>query len=558
MKHNGPISGVATSEKYVATAGYDNQVILWSRRTGQAVARSCHDHLVNGCEFSRDQRLLVSASSDGTARLWSVPSLKLTTLLVGHEDDVMHARFSPDGTLIGTCSYDGTLIVFDASGSKKSRLLGHDGLIEAFCWADDGRHIHSCGVDGTIRTWDVETGKCVYVNAVGDDDVDAIAAFAGDGYIYGNDSGKLFVLADGETRAVEAHTSGIKNIAVSADRSRILSVGYDGIASVWDASKPNKISCIVKSRYPDVVWARSAQFVGDDEIVFGTFGSKYAVWNIANNQWDVSGVDATGGVNAVLVTEHDTYTIGDAGILKNSSGQCGFPGTLCNFLVSDGELILSGGQNGKVYDAKEAKVLFEHSSPLNCGAHVEIDGESLFLIGSYSGELIALRRKGREITHFKTERIHGNAIKGLAIQAGHLITGSADGELAVSNLPNLSRISIRENAHEGILNDVCAFPEGFATVSRDRTLRLWIGDQFEVHQSRHPNSIKSVASSKTGDHICTASYGGTVDVFDVGRRDWIGDIKRPTASGISSVAWEDKQSRFLAGSYDGNIYPIAI
>ena len=65
MKHIGPISGIAAhAAEFVATAGYDNQVILWNARTGLPIHRVHHDHLANQCAFSADGKHLVSASSD--------------------------------------------------------------------------------------------------------------------------------------------------------------------------------------------------------------------------------------------------------------------------------------------------------------------------------------------------------------------------------------------------------------------------------------------------------------------------------------------------------------
>ena len=42
MKHRGPIAGIATYGPYVATAGYDNQFILWEQAGKYALARSQH------------------------------------------------------------------------------------------------------------------------------------------------------------------------------------------------------------------------------------------------------------------------------------------------------------------------------------------------------------------------------------------------------------------------------------------------------------------------------------------------------------------------------------
>ena len=103
IHHKGPIAGIASTGNWVATAGYDNQLILWDSSDRTAVARGTHDHLVNDCRFSNDGQWLLSASSDYSARLWSIPSMRLQSVLPGHGDDVDMAVFSPDDSKIATC-----------------------------------------------------------------------------------------------------------------------------------------------------------------------------------------------------------------------------------------------------------------------------------------------------------------------------------------------------------------------------------------------------------------------------------------------------------------------
>ena len=126
MHHVGPIAGVCAHENWVATAGYDNRLILWDAASRRPLARAAHDHLVNACDFSHDGRWLVSASSDCSARVWSLPDLLLQAVLAGHDDDVDMARFSPDDTLIATCALDRMVRVFARDG----RLI-HEWLR---CW----------------------------------------------------------------------------------------------------------------------------------------------------------------------------------------------------------------------------------------------------------------------------------------------------------------------------------------------------------------------------------------------------------------------------------------
>ena len=87
IEHRGPISGVATRQGLVATAGYDNQLILWDSRTGTSQRRCFHDHLVNMCVFGEGGELF-TASSDHTARRWRVSDLRLLTVYADHDDVV--------------------------------------------------------------------------------------------------------------------------------------------------------------------------------------------------------------------------------------------------------------------------------------------------------------------------------------------------------------------------------------------------------------------------------------------------------------------------------------
>ncbi len=155
MHHHGPIAAIASSGAYVATAGYDNQLILWDTARHQALARGTHDHLINHCSFSSDGNLIASASSDYSARIWEVPSLRLKAALIGHVDDVDMAIFSPDDRLVATCALDRTIRLFTVDGQCLNVLRGHTGNILSIAWTSDGKRLVSSGVDGTVREWDV-------------------------------------------------------------------------------------------------------------------------------------------------------------------------------------------------------------------------------------------------------------------------------------------------------------------------------------------------------------------------------------------------------------------
>ena len=63
--------------------------------------------------FSPDSRYLISASYDGTARLWEVATGQCLYTFIDHEDALYAADFLPDGSGIVTCSNDGTVLVYE-------------------------------------------------------------------------------------------------------------------------------------------------------------------------------------------------------------------------------------------------------------------------------------------------------------------------------------------------------------------------------------------------------------------------------------------------------------
>jgi len=81
------------------TLGDPKRVQFWEATGGESAARMRHDDSVCTISFDKEGRRLVSASKDGTARVWRVPDgLELSRLR--HKAPVTAAWFSPDGTTV--------------------------------------------------------------------------------------------------------------------------------------------------------------------------------------------------------------------------------------------------------------------------------------------------------------------------------------------------------------------------------------------------------------------------------------------------------------------------
>jgi WD40 repeat protein len=542
-------------DRWIATAGYDNQVILWDATRKAAVQRALHDHLANQCEFSPCGKYLASSSSDYTARLWRLPDMRLVAVLGDHDDDVEMTTFSPSGELLATASRDTIVRIFDSSGRLLKRLEGHSDDVNSVAWSDDGSRVASCADDGFVFVWDVERGQASSRYSLGDNQADTVA-LSGDTLFVGNDDGRIVIIRGEETSTHQAHAAGIKRLVYNKQAKLLVSLSYDRSIKVWriDGSTLTEIS---SSQFPSLVWARACAFSGSDRVVTGTFGSSFATFDIREKSWDLADVSQTRGINAVRYVDDDEYTVGDAGVLKINSVPTRDLGSLCNFLEVCGRRVLTGGQTGEVFDAETGEVIHQHRSPLNCAAQFSRNGTPWLAIGSYTGEVILFEFDGRAAVYRKTVSVHGNAIKGLAWRNDVLFSVCADTSARFTDTRELEPGYRAAAGHEQIANGCAAFRDGFASIARDRKLRLWADSgQALAFDSPHSHSVKCVSASDDGLWLATGSYNGLLAIFDVEQRRWT-RVDRLTAAGISSVCYAPGD-RFVASSYDGNTYPYPV
>jgi WD40 repeat protein len=562
MKHVGPISGIAThGETFIATSGYDNQVILWNAQDKTALGRVYHDHLANQCAFNSAGNLLVSASSDYSARLWTVPDMKLVAVLNGHEDDVEMAAFSPDGSLIATCSRDRTIGIFSLDGQRQQVLRGHDADVISVAWTDDGTELLSSSDDGTIRRWDAETGAQIDLIDQDGVETDTIVIRA-DGAIYsGDDEGRISIFKDNTARTVDAHNAGIKRLIYSANRGLLASLSYDRTLCIWETAPNGGLSLKQSTTFPSIIWPRSGAFLNGHEMVFGTFGSTYATYDIRQDSWSTQDVQPDDSINAVTrCSDGRTAWIGDAGQCHFTGGETIQIPSLCNFLLPVRDIILSAGQTGEIFDVRTGTKIHTHRSPINCATTFKRNGDTYAVLGAYTGEGVILRlaEDGRTASHVQDMQLHSNAVKGIASDEKHIFSVSADGASAWHRIADLTSDCLLETGHSMIANGCTKVKEGvFASVSRDLKLRLWneLG-RCRVIDTPHKNSIKCIASSADGRFIATGSYFGVVAVYDVDRGTWTTET-RPSSAGISSIIAVPGNECFLCSSYDGEIHEVA-
>jgi hypothetical protein len=168
--HSRTICCLAFSPDSATLAGgggiFDDAIYLWEVPNGKLLRKlEGHTYRVGGVAFAPDGKTLVSASPDGTCRIWDLATGKEVRRLTDEEmspgDGFTSVAFSPSGRFFVTGSKRETVRFWEvASGQIVSRFRGHQGPAKAVAFAPDARTVASASHDSTVLVWDV-TGQMV-------------------------------------------------------------------------------------------------------------------------------------------------------------------------------------------------------------------------------------------------------------------------------------------------------------------------------------------------------------------------------------------------------------
>lgn len=182
--------------KEVLTAGDDWTATIWNAKTGVSIRKfRRHDGIVHSAEFGDGGITILTASADRTARLWDVTGKEIL-VLVGHSDEVLGARFSPDYSRVITWSKDRTARVWDASSGKLLLdLRAHIRPVASAEFSRNGRFVLTASEDYTARVWSIADVKALTVTDV---------KVSVEGTSYSDDCAKAFVRVFGRVSVAGA------------------------------------------------------------------------------------------------------------------------------------------------------------------------------------------------------------------------------------------------------------------------------------------------------------------------------------------------------------------
>ncbi len=226
----------------ILTASYDGTARIWSpwqRKHTLALKDLKHDGTVNSVAWSPDGKRIVTASDDQVAKIWDTESGKPISILKGHADTVIRAVWNPEGTHVVTTSADKTAKIWEAStGISIATLVGHVGGVWCAAWSPDGRRVITTAHDDRVaRIWEAASGK-EEVTLTGHDSMVGCAAWSPDGTrvvtVSYDKTARIWEPASGNVVAkLEGHEGAVVWVAWSSDGTRLFTICADKPANAW-------------------------------------------------------------------------------------------------------------------------------------------------------------------------------------------------------------------------------------------------------------------------------------------------------------------------------------
>jgi tetratricopeptide (TPR) repeat protein len=274
---------------------------------------------VAGVAFTPDGSELVTASFDGTLKLWDVEKGKIVRVFAGHSGRVCAVAITPDGKSI-VSGGDTTVRIWDrASGALVTTIAADARRVTSVAIAPDASFVASGGFDGTAKVWELPSGHLLGTLSTTPPSGTVLSvAISPDGknIATGGEDARVRIWNAGTrtlSRALEGHASTIDAVAWAPDGQALASSSDDHTVRLWHAATGRAVGTL--RDHDDEVWAvaflpSGSSFVSADkrgdvavhEAVMGRVLTHYATNRpgIASIAFSSKGTMATGGFDGVL------------------------------------------------------------------------------------------------------------------------------------------------------------------------------------------------------------------------------------------------------------------
>ena len=551
-----------------------------------------HIDRVYSVSFSPDNKIIASASQDGTVKLWGEDGKLIKTL--NHQKAVRRVSFSPDGKLIASASEDRTVKLWQLDGSL-AKTLHHSVPILAVTFSPQDcpeKLIASSGMDGIVRLWswegklqrtfstsEIQTQEKQVNDLRFSPNCEKIASAGADKTV------KLWDLQGNLQTTLEGHEDRVWQINFSADGKTIASASSDTTVRLWTQDEQGKFR-IFKILEGHTNWVGSVSFSPDNKkIVSASDDHTVTIWdrdgtllNTFINLDDANSLSFSSDGKLIALASNKKIKLWKLGgmVIETLRGhRSNIQGVRFS---PDSKLLIASVSTDKTVrlwernpstDLIELKRTLKYQAGLR-NVNFTPDGENI-ITASYDNTMqlwnIQEVLDSQKAVPQRIFRGHTSTVNNLSISPdGKMIaSASVSGSVILWNLDGTLAGKLLN--HGSGFTDVSFSPDSKKIVSVDAEgwVRLWTinGDllqKFQGHNGGINAVINAVMFSRDGKFIATASSDKTIKLwkendqgkFDPrayqtlnkslgGHEDWVWDVAFSLDGKMIASAGKDDQ-----------------
>lgn len=502
--------------KLVATAGSDHTVKLWDAATKLEITSFFgHRFAVNHVAFSPNGKYLVSTSDDNTALVRDIHTREVVKKFTA-KNYITSAAFSPDNKWIALAGYDRNLLVFNLVTGDTLHTMQTDPTVTGdgieVQFSPDGKWLAIGEDDRTLRLVNTDTWKVAHT-------------LRSDGGMCGGCATKVAFSSDSRHLALSVkngrtalydikdsvtltHTffrnkRDIKSIDISKDGKLLLVAKKDSIF-LWDIKTKKRLSAIS----PDVEKINNVIFDPDNNFLVSGNNNQASVWNQAGKK--------LGAFSGILEQRHEQGMGYDPDDFweRNIARYVDYKNSLS--ITEDGKYIVNGkiGKKARMWELNSGKIKVDYT--------------------------------GHEKTVLCSVMDEGE---------GWLLTGGGDGKAILWELNTGKKIRAFEGHNEVIFDVAISHDkQKVATCGWDGYVIVWdLNTGKPLSSFKSTSSAYNIAFSPNDVYVLVTRLNNAVELWEYESRQMVRDFKGHQDI-VTSLQWSPQDDQtFATTGRDGNI-----
>jgi WD40 repeat protein/serine/threonine protein kinase len=270
-----------------------------------------HQSMILALSFSRDGKLIATASDDGTARIWDARTGSPVTAPLRHGRLVRSVVFDPGGHLLISGGQDNTARIWDArTGLPVGLPLYHEGWVQAVFINRD--IIVTQSRETKVRIWRAHTAQNLKLECPGKI---WAAAFEPDGRHVITSAGQPFAPGVIWKWNVETHGAfqtacrqelPILGMALSSDGGKLATASQDNSLRVWNLSTAEPLSPPLRHQN----FVVSVAFHPDGQhVMSGSLDGTARMWDIVSGIETGRPLDHPDAVSSVAISADGNFAV---------------------------------------------------------------------------------------------------------------------------------------------------------------------------------------------------------------------------------------------------------